>query len=133
MKGSGEKLTRKQERAISALLSEATMSSAAEKVGVSEVTLWRWLREEDFKLAYREARRQMVEKATAQLQQSSWAASTTLLKLLASGSDSVRLRAAMAILDHANKGLEMLDFEERIAALEQKLNETVAQGRRGVA
>jgi hypothetical protein len=120
MKGHGEKLSRKREQAIAALLSEATIASAAERAGISEVTLWRWLKQTDFKAAYREARRQVVEKAVAQLQQSSWAASTTLLKLLASNSDSVRLRAAEAILSHANKGLELIDFEERIAALEEK-------------
>ena len=53
-------------------------------------------------------------------QQSAWAASTTLLKLLGSPSDSVRLRAATTILDQANKGLEMLDFEERLERLEER-------------
>lgn len=120
MKGHGEKLTRKQEQTIAALLSEATVGAAAEKVGVGEVTLYRWLKMPEFLMAYREARREVVEKAVAQLQQSSWAASTTLVRLLGSGSDSVRLRAAQTILDQANKGLEMLDFEERLAALEQQ-------------
>ena len=120
MKGSSEKLTRKQEQAIAALLSEATVASAAEKAGVSEVTIYRWLKIPDFISAYREARREVVEKAIAQLQQSSWAASTTLIRLLGSGSDSVRLRAAQTILDQANKGVELLDFEERLAALERQ-------------
>jgi transposase-like protein len=130
MIGHGEKISRKQEQAIAALLAEATVSAAAERAGVAEVTLLRWLKQADFTTAYREARRQVVEKAVAQLQQSSWAASTTLLKLLGSGSDSVRLRAAMAILDHANKGLEMIDFEERIAALEQRAEEANGPGGR---
>jgi transposase-like protein len=128
MQGHGEKLTRKQEQAISALLSEATLSAAAERIGVNEATLRRWLRQADFTAAYREARRQVVEKATAQLQQSSWAASTSLLKLLGANSESVRLRAAVAILEQANKGLELLDFEERIAALEQKAEEAISPG-----
>jgi hypothetical protein len=128
MTGHGEKLSRKREQAIAALLSEATVASAAERAGIGEVTLWRWLKQPEFKAAYREARRQVVEKAVAQLQQSSWAASTTLLKLLASNSDSVRLRAAVAILEQANKGLELLDFEERIAALEQKAEEAINPG-----
>jgi hypothetical protein len=120
MKGHGEKLTRKQEQAIAALLSEATVMAAAEKAGVAEVTLHRWLKQEEFLSAYRAARREVVEKAVAQMQQSSWAASTTLIRLLGSGSDSVRLRAAQTILDQANRGLEMLDFEERLAALERQ-------------
>ena len=129
MKGHGEKLTRKQEQAIAALLSEATVASAAEKAGVGEVTLYRWLKLDDFMAAYREARREVVEKAVAQLQQSSWAASTTLIRLLGSGSDSVRLRAAQTILDQANKGVELLDFEERLAALERQA-ESQGGGRR---
>jgi hypothetical protein len=125
MKGSGGKLTHKQEQAIAGLLSETTVSAAAEKAGVGEVTLYRWLKLPDFLAAYRAARREVVEKAVAQLQQSSWAASTTLLRLLGAESESVRLRAAMAILDHASKGVELLELEERIAAVE------AAQGRRG--
>jgi transposase-like protein len=121
MKGHGEKLSRKQDAAIAALLSEATVSSAAEKAGVGEATLWRWLKLPEFRSAYREARREAMEKAIAQLQQSGWAAAATLIRLLGSGSDSVRLRAATAILDQANKGIEMLDFEERLTALEAQV------------
>ena len=113
-------MSHKQEQAIAALLSEATVASAAEKARVAEVTLYRWLKLPDFVAAYREAGREVVEKAIAQLQQSSWAASTTLVRLLGSGSDAIRLRAAQTILDQANKGLEMIDFEERLAALEQQ-------------
>ena len=120
MLGHGEKLTRKQEQAISALLSEQTLTAAAERIGVSEITLRRWLKQDGFLAAYREARREVVEKAVSQLQQASWAASTTLLKLLGSGSDSVRLRAAQTILDQASRGIELLDFEERLTALEKQ-------------
>jgi hypothetical protein len=123
MTASSEKLSHKQEQAIAALLSEATITSAAEKVGVAEVTVHRWLKLPHFTAAYREARRQSVEKGIAQIQQASWAASSTLIRLLGSGSDSVRLRAAQTILEHANKGVELLDFEERLAALEQKEDE----------
>ena len=59
----GDNLSHKQEKAIAALLSEATVTSAAEKPGVSEVTLYRWLKLPDFVAAYREARREVVEKA----------------------------------------------------------------------
>jgi hypothetical protein len=119
MIGHGEKLTRKQDQAIGALLTEQTITAAAEQAGVGEATLRRWLKLPEFIAAYREARRESMEKATAQLQASGWAAATTLVRLLGADSESVRLRAAMAILDQANKGLEMLDHEERLAALEE--------------
>ena len=119
MRDFSAKLTFKQEQAVAALLSETTVSAAAEKVGINEATLYRWMNLPPFEARYRKARRQVVEKATAQLQQNAWAASTTLLKLLGAGSESIRLRAAMAILDHANKGVEMMDFEDRLEAIEQ--------------
>jgi DNA-binding MurR/RpiR family transcriptional regulator len=118
MIGHGEKLTRKQEQAIAALLSEQTLATAAERTGVSEATLRRWLKLDGFVAEYRTARREVVEKATAQLQQASWAASSTLIKLLGSTNDSVRLRAAVAILEQAKKGVELIDFDERLTALE---------------
>ena len=59
------------------------------------------------------------KKTVAQMQQASWAASTTLIKLLGAGNESVRLRAATELLNEANKGLEILDHEERLAALEE--------------
>jgi Helix-turn-helix domain of transposase family ISL3 len=119
MIGHGEKLTRKQDQAIGALLTEQTIASAAEQVGVSEPTLRRWLKLPEFLAAYREAWREIMEKTMAQMQQASWAASTTLIKLLGANNESTRLRAAVALLDQANKGLETLDHEERLAALEE--------------
>ena len=104
MKGSGEKLSHKQEKAIAPLLSEATIASAAQKAGVGEVTLYRWLKLPQVLEACREVRREVVEEAIAQLQQSSWAASTTLIRLLGSAYDSIRLRAAQTILEQGNKG-----------------------------
>ena len=95
------------------------MTAAAEKAGVSEVTLWRWQNQPLFKAAFRLARREAMEKAIAFLQQSAWAATTTLVRLLGANNESVRLRAASEILNQANKGLEILDHEERLAALEE--------------
>jgi len=119
MSGHGEKLSRKQDQAIGALLTEQTIESAAERVGVAEATLRRWLKLPEFLAAYRAARREVMEKTVAQMQEASWAASTTLIKLLGAGNESVRLRAATELLNEANKGLEILDHEERLAALEE--------------
>lgn len=62
MSGHGEKLTPKQEEAIMALLSEATIGAAAAKVGVSEVTLGRWLKLSEFAAEYKAPRRQALHR-----------------------------------------------------------------------
>ena len=46
-------LTPRQIRAIQALFSERTKKAAAEKAGISTVTLWRWSKQPQFLLAYK--------------------------------------------------------------------------------
>jgi len=127
MTASERNLTPKQEQALLALMSETSIAAAATKAGVSEATLHRWLKQEHFHAEFRALRREAVERATALLQQAAWAASSTLIRLLGSPSDSVKLRAAQAILDQANRGLETLDFLERLEAVEQFAREQGGQ------
>ena len=126
MKGHGAKSDRQREEAILALLIEPTIEAAAKRAGVSDVTLWRWMQEPDFRDRYRQARRQVLEGAIASLQQSAGEAATTLRALLKAESESVRLGAARAILDQATKGADLLDLEARIAALEAGREGTTA-------
>ena len=118
MIGHGEKLTRKHEEAITALLGQPTIGDAAKQVGIGEATMRRWMKLEDFLAAYRAARRQAVENAIGQLQAAAGKAVETLVSCLEAEGDSLRLRAAVAILDQANRGMELLDLECRLSALE---------------
>jgi predicted DNA-binding protein (UPF0251 family) len=68
MTGHGEKLSRNQEKAISALISSPSISEAAKKVGIGEKTLWRWLQLNNFKRRYQKARRVVVRQAIALVQ-----------------------------------------------------------------
>ena len=128
MNASHEKLSCKQEEVIAALHSGATVAMAAVKAGVSKATICGWFNKPDFVARYREGRRAVVEEAVAHLEHSSWEASATLIGLLVSPNESVRLGAARTILDQANQGLELLDalevldFEERLSALERQSN-----------
>ncbi|HET8998938.1 MAG TPA: RNB domain-containing ribonuclease [bacterium] len=94
MKGHGEKLTRKQEQAIAALLAEPTLGSAARRCGVSETTLWRWLQDEEFQAAYKNARRSAVDAATTCLQQAATEAVACLRRALTCGQVAAEVRAA---------------------------------------
>jgi transposase-like protein len=117
----GSGLTARQEKAIAALLSEATIAKAAEKIGVNESTLRRWLDDAAFETAYRQARREAVGQAIARLQQLSSSAVLVLAQLMAdrTAPASVRLHAAKAILEFAIKAVELEDIEVRLAALEE--------------
>jgi hypothetical protein len=115
--GHGQKRSRKREQAIAALLSEPTVQAAAPKAGVSLSTLKRWLKEPGFRAAYRRARRELVEGAVGRMQAATGEAVTTLLTVARSGArDGDRVRAAVAILDNAQRGLVDADALHGAAA-----------------
>jgi hypothetical protein len=114
-------LTPKQEHGIAALLTEPSITKAAEKAGVTERTLHRWLGDPAFAAAYRQARREAVGQATARLQQIATHAVTVLLRVMADTKTpaSVRVAAAKTVLEFAIKAVELEDIEARLAALEE--------------
>ena len=110
MSGGRSKKAGTQERAIAALLSEPTRAAAAGKAGVSEATLGRWLNDEEFRTAYRQARREVLRGAVERLQAATGQAVDTLAGIARDGAkDGDRVRAAALILDHAFRGLDLAD------------------------
>ena len=104
------KLGRKQEALIASLLTEPTHAAAAAQAGVSEATVQRWLHLPGFQAAYRQARRQLVEGAVGRIQAATGQAVDTLLAVARGGAkDADRVRAAVALLDHALRGLTAAD------------------------
>ena len=105
-----DKLTRRQEALILALLSEPTHAAAAAKARVSEATLRRWLHLPDFRAAWRAARREVVEGVIGRIQGATGQAINTLLAVATTGTkDADRVRASVALLDHAFRGLTEAD------------------------
>jgi hypothetical protein len=108
--GHGEKLSRKQEQAIVALLEEATIQAAAVRAHMGERTLRNWLKQSAFRAAYRKARRELVEGAIGRIQAATGQAVETLLTVAKGGvKDADRVRAAVALLDHAFRALTDAD------------------------
>ena len=128
MIGHGEKLTRKHEQAIAALLSASSIKAAAIEAGIGEATLWRWLQLPDFQTAYRAARRQIVERAVSELEAACGEAVETLKRNLHCENPAVEIRAAQIILEQGIKGVELMDLQERVERLESLL-ETQEKGK----
>jgi hypothetical protein len=120
MIGHGEKLSRKQDQVITALVTCASITEAAAQCGLADVTLRRWLKQEPFQAAYREARRAVVQQAITQVQRATGEAVETLRRVMqdAEASASARVSAAKTILETAVKAVEVEDLEARITALE---------------
>ncbi len=130
--GHGEKLSRKMEQAIAALLLKPTLETAAQEAGISETTLWRWLQQSAFQKSYRKARRQVVEGAAARLQQATGAAVEALERNLKCGEPSAEIAAAREILRQAVQAVEVWDLTERLEELELRQADPDAQPLRRV-
>ncbi len=117
----GAKLSRKEELAIAALLSEPSHDLAAAKVEVDPSTLTRWLQKPEFRNAYRQARAQVLEGVIATLLRHADAACACLAGNLTAPKPGDQIRAAVAVLDHVMRGAELLDLAVRLEAVEQAL------------
>lgn len=122
MTGHGQKKNRKAEELIVALLSSDSITAAAQAVKISEKTALRWMADADFQRDYRAARRSVVEQSLAAIQAITGEAVQTLRRNLNCGRPSVEVAAALGLMDRATKGVELADFDERLADLETRLN-----------
>jgi integrase len=122
IKGHGAKLGWRKEAAIIGLLLEPSFEKAAKRAGVSESTLWRWLRLPEFQEAYRSARRESVSQAIGALQRASSEAVEALRKIMKNtkAPATARVNAARSILEFAIKGMEIEDILARLEALENE-------------
>jgi hypothetical protein len=110
-KGHGQKMSRKQETVIAALLTEPSYAQAAAKAGISESTIYNWLRQRTFRAAFRQARRELLDSTVGRLQAATGLAVDTLVAVATHGRrDSDRVRASVALLSHAFRGLEDADL-----------------------
>lgn len=127
----GEKTEQKQERAISALLQAPSLKEAAKEAGISEATLHRWLKDEAFQMAYRAAKKEVVDHAICRLQQSSGKAVKALVEIMGSAISpaSARVSAARTILETSIKAVEMENLERRIADIERIVKEKISNGK----
>lgn len=130
-RGHGEKLSRKPEQAVAALLAHPTVAAAAAACGVSEASLWRWLQMPEFQTRYREARRLVVERAIGELQQAGGEAVGALRHNLTCRKPAVEVGAAKAILEQSLRAVELIDLEERLRHLEEAMGQSEMSRKRG--
>lgn len=115
-------LTTKQVGAISALLTCSSMNEAAAAAGVHTRTLQRWLSEPAFRAALTAAESDLIDNATRRLLRLQDDALRVVEGFLSDDSqaqEGVKLRAALAALDHLLKLRTLRDVERRLQALEQ--------------
>ena len=122
--GKGPRQTRR-DRAILALLQHVTVEKAAAAVNLHPSTLYRWLKEPDFRDQFLEARSRAFAQSLARLQQAAPVAASRLVQVMAhpdTPPGSV-IRACDSILSHAERGFQLDVLEARLSKLEQSCSE----------
>jgi hypothetical protein len=116
--GHGAKLEAVRKRAVVALLSERSIGAAADRCGVNEKTLRRWMTDDEaFKAELTEARRALFQAGMNRVQALAAEAVETLAALMAPDvSPAVRLGAARMVAEIA---LQQHDAEVIVQRLEQ--------------
>lgn len=119
MKGSKAK---RCEKVLSALLQTGSLTEAGKLAGVSEVTIWRYLKDPAFAAKYHSAKRSILDSAINKLQTASGEAVETLRLIMCkeNANPSARVSAAKVVLEQAIKTGEIAEVLRRIELLESK-------------
>lgn len=117
-------ITVKQQKAISALLSERTIRDAAKKAGVSEKTIYTWLKNDAaFRAELKAAESGVLEDVARRLTTGQRLALDTLESLIQKARhESTKLNACVQWLNLFVKYRDMQDIDERLTALEAAIN-----------
>ena len=111
------------EKILSALLQTGSLTEAASVAGVSEVTIWRHLKNPSFAEKYHNARKTVLDNAIKRLQAASGEAIETLRLIMGkeNASPGARVSAAKVVLEQAIKTGEIAEVLRRIELLESRL------------
>jgi DNA-binding CsgD family transcriptional regulator len=114
-------LTVKQERALQALLSHRTLKEAALAAGISETTLWRYMKDEAFLRRLREAERDALTHISVRFHLSSSDADTILHDLMMKEETpaSARISAVRTVLDYSIRLGQLNELNARMEQLEE--------------
>ncbi|HEM6117141.1 TPA: replication protein [Streptococcus suis] len=118
-----DKLTRRQEKFLNAILINGNISQVSQELGISRNTAYNYLNDVTFRRIYRERRNEMLKRTTTMLQSASIEAVKVLQEIMLDESVSpyARQQSAQTILSMAYKANEQTEILEMIEELEIKM------------
>ena len=117
-----DQISEKKIIAIQALMRSCTAAEAAEAAGVSRVTIYRWLKDDDFQKELSLRKHLIIDGASRKLANSVNKAIDTLIDLNEKSKiPNVRRLAAGNLIDYCLRFSEITDLEKRMTAIEQAI------------
>jgi hypothetical protein len=105
-----------------AIASGSTQAEAAEAADVGVRTVRRWLTKSAFRRVLNRYRDELVSQAAGRLASHLTRAADTLVSLLSSENETVRLRAATELLTAVVRLRSDMDLAERVSEIEERVN-----------
>jgi hypothetical protein len=118
-----DELSFKQMKSCYLIVSGLSLKNVSASVGVSETTLFRWLKLPTFQDELRQLKRTVIEHSLGKLQVLNDKAISTLETLLDCPNYPTRCRAAVAILTKNHESIDFFEYESRLKRIEEKFNE----------
>ena len=115
------KLTRRQLKVIPFIVSNPNYTQGCEKANINKTTLYKWLKQPEFKAELDRQRDEIVEAAFGMIALNIEKAVSSLVGLLDTGDDRVKRLTANDIIGHFLKHKELKDLEQRIERIEERL------------
>jgi len=120
-------LNSKQKMFIAEFLKTGEITSSCDNIGIARSTYTRWLKNEEFSKELGLRQSKQYENALNKLGGLFSSAVETYDNLLSSDDESIRYRAAKAIVEDAYKLIKARELAERVDIIEQKVRETIQQ------
>ncbi len=117
------KLTARQLKAIPHIVSSPTYTQGCKKAKINKTTLYKWLKEPEFKAELDRQRDEIAAEAFGVLSQSLTQAVEALVGLLDNKDDRLKRLAAKDVIDFIIRHKENEDLDERLTEIEKRLAE----------
>jgi len=118
-----EKLTSKEIQLVNALLTSKTIREVSEKTGLSEATIYRYLKKEKIVNELEKSKRELTNNTLRYFITLGNKALNNIEELMNSKHERIRLEASKYVLDMIVKIKELQELEDRINRLEQIVEE----------
>ena len=117
------KLTARQLKAIPHIVSSPTYTKGCKKAKINKTTLYKWLKEPEFKAELDRQRDEIAAEAFGVLTQGLTRAAETLVNLLDNKDDRLKRLTAKDVIDFIIRHKENEDLDERLKEVEKQLAE----------
>ncbi len=118
-----EKLTSKEIQLVNALLTSKTIREVSEKTGLSEATIYRYLKKEKIVNELEKSKRELTNNTLRYFITLGNKALNNIEELMNSKYERIRLETSKYVLDMIVKIKELQELEDRINRLEQIVEE----------